>query len=385
MDIRIPQTDPLSGYLAQKDALQQAMLRVMASGYYILGRESETFEEEFAAFLGPGLKTVGVGSGTEALHLALRTLGIGPGDAVITVSHTAVATVAAIELAGAIPVLVDVEPERMTMDPASLEQALAVADSGGLPGLAGARIKAVIPVHIYGQPADMEAIVSIAGTHGLRVIEDCAQAHGADIAGRKVGTWGDLAAFSFYPTKNLGAFGDGGALVSPDQDLTAKAAILRQYGWKERYISHEPGLNSRLDELQAALLRVRLEVLDQENNRRREVAALYDQQLADLGIRLPGIITGTKHVYHQYVLRTAKRDNLQTFLANRNVSTAIHYPKPVHLQPAYQGRVPHVDLPRTEELFDEILSLPMYPGLTDEQVNRVCNTIRQWSDSLHKP
>lgn len=385
MDIRIPQADPLAGYLAQKDALHQAMLRVMTSGYYILGQETEKFEEEFAAYLGPGLKTVGVGSGTEALHLALRTLGIGPGDAVITVSHTAVATVAAIELAGAIPVLVDVEPERMTMDPASLTRALAIAGTGGFPGLAEARIKAVIPVHIYGQPADMEAILSIAGTHGLRVIEDCAQAHGADIDGRKVGTWGDLAAFSFYPTKNLGAFGDGGALISLDGDLAAKAAILRQYGWKERYISHEPGLNSRLDELQAAMLRVRLEVLDQENNRRREVAALYDQALAHSGIRLPGTIAGTKHVYHQYVLRTAKRDSLRTFLAVRNVSTAIHYPKPVHLQPAYQGRVPHVNLPITEELSHEILSLPMHPGLTDEQVNKVCNTVRQWSDSLDQP
>ncbi|MBU1564595.1 MAG: DegT/DnrJ/EryC1/StrS family aminotransferase [Proteobacteria bacterium] len=385
MDIRIPQTDPLAGYLAQKDALDQAMLRVLASGYYILGQECSNFEKEFAAYLGSNMKTVGVGSGTEALHLALRTLGIGPGDAVITVSHTAVATVAAIELAGAIPVLVDIDPQRMTMDPASLEQAIAIAKSGGFAGLAGAKIKAVIPVHIYGQPADMETIVSLARTHGLYVIEDCAQAHGADIDGRKVGTWGDLAAFSFYPTKNLGAFGDGGALVGSDGDLIARAAVLRQYGWKERYISHEPGLNSRLDELQAALLRVRLGALDPENNRRREVAALYDQALADSGITVPPSIAGTQHVYHQYVLRSDKRYSLQTFLADHNVSTAIHYPKPVHLQPAYQNRIPHVDLPITEKLFPEILSLPMHPGLTDEQANTVSTTIRQWCDSLHRP
>lgn len=380
MHTPIPQTDPGAGYLQQKTALDEAMQRVMAGGWYILGKETAAFENEFAAYLGPDMKAVGVGSGTDALHLALRTLDIGPGDGVITVSHTAVATVAAIELAGALPVLVDIDPERMTMDPANLEYVLSLAKSGQIPALSNVGIKAIIPVHIYGQPADMPTIMSIAGKYKLSVIEDCAQAHGADIAGRKVGTWGDLAAFSFYPTKNLGAFGDGGALVGSNADLIAKAALLRQYGWKERYISHMPGLNSRLDELQAAMLRVRLLRLSEENDRRRQIAAMYDLALAGSDIRLPAHITGTGHVFHQYVLRTKGRNELQAFLSNNKVSTAIHYPRPVHLQPAYQGRVPHLHLPQTETLADEILSLPMYPALQDEQVARVCSLVKQWAE-----
>jgi dTDP-4-amino-4,6-dideoxygalactose transaminase len=385
MNTPIPQTDPGAGYLQQKIALDAAMLRVMAGGWYILGQETSAFEHEFAAYLGPDVVAVGVGSGTDALHLALRTLDIGPGDGVITVSHTAVATVAAIELAGALPVLVDIEPERMTMDPANLEYVLALAQSGKFPGLSNTRIKAIIPVHIYGQPADMQAIMTIAQKYNVSVIEDCAQAHGADITGRKVGTWGDLAAFSFYPTKNLGAFGDGGALVGGDSNLMTKAAQLRQYGWKERYISHVPGMNSRLDELQAALLRVRLLRLDQENNRRRRIAAMYDQALVGSGIRLPAHFTETRHVFHQYVLRTEQRDNLQKFLSDNKVSTAIHYPRPVHLQPAYLGRLPHLDLPRTEALAHEILSLPMYPALHDAQVERVHSLIEQWAKQQPGP
>ena len=375
---KIPQMDPRTGYLAQKTAIDDAVLRVLGGGSYILGHETAKFEEEFSDYLGGAVSAVGVGSGTDALHLALRTLGVGLGDAVITVSHTAVATVAAIELAGSTPILVDVESERMTMDPAAVEHAITTANSVGLHGLGKGRIKAIIPVHLYGQPADMEAIMSIARKHDLWVIEDCAQAHGADIAGQRVGTWGHMAAFSFYPTKNLGAFGDGGALVSKDLALANRSVMLRQYGWKERYISCEPGMNTRLDEMQAAILRVRLLRLDEDNERRSQIAALYDQALGGVDIHLPTKISGTRHAYHQYVIRTHNRADLQTFLENYNISTAILYPQPVHAQSAYRDRVPQLKLPRTDKVSQEILSLPMYPGLTDDQVDRVCNRIIRW-------
>ena len=271
--------DPKGSYTAHRDEILGAVQRVLESGWYILGEETRAFEREFAAWMGTS-HAIGVASGTDALQLALRALGVGPGDAVLTVSHTAVATVAAIELVGATPVLVDIEAGSYTMSPSSLEATL---DAKGNE----LRFKAVVPVHLYGQPAAMDTICRIAAERDLLVLEDCAQAHGATMQGRGVGTWGNVAAFSFYPTKNLGAFGDGGAVTTADAAMAERLRALREYGWRERYVSDEPGLNSRLDELQSAILRVKLRYLNQDNERRRRVAAEYDRALAATSLVLP--------------------------------------------------------------------------------------------------
>jgi dTDP-4-amino-4,6-dideoxygalactose transaminase len=366
----LPFADPKANYLAHQDEIDAAVRRVLESGWYILGPEVAAFEQEFSATLDVA-HTVGVGSGTEALHLALRACGIGPGDAVFTVSHTAVATVAAIELAGATPVLVDIDPRTFTLDPNRLEDALREY-KGSRPG-------AIIPVHLYGHPADMPAFLDIARRYELRVIEDCAQAHGATVQGRKAGTWGDMAAFSFYPTKNLGALGDGGAVVSNTADLAERARLLREYGWRQRYVSEFPGMNSRLDELQAAILRVKLRYLEQENGRRRELARAYETALSPTSLRLPQALGQVEHVYHLYVIRASDRDQLKTYLQENGISTAIHYPVPVHLQPAYQSRIVagHGGLHETEAACREILSLPMYPQMTDEDVRYIGERIAQ--------
>ena len=369
--ILVPQSDPKAGYLAYRSEVDAAVRRVLESGWYILGREVETFEQRFAAYIGVH-HAIGVGSGTDALELALRASGVGPNDLVFTVSHTAVATVAAIELTGATPVLVDIDPVTYTMDPNSLAEVLS-RPYKGCP-------KAVIPVHLYGQPADMPAIMELAHRYDLRVVEDCAQSHGATLAGRMTGCWGDIAAFSFYPTKNLGAFGDGGMVVTNDTSLAERVRLLRQYGWRERYVSDLPGLNSRLDELQAAILSVRLRYLDEGNGNRRELARVYDRMLSATNVVLPAFTSGTKHVYHQYVVRTANRDSLKRFLAGRGICTAIHYPVPVHKQPAYEGRLLCADsMTKTEMVAGEVLSLPMYPELAEAQIQAVCAAIAQFS------
>jgi dTDP-4-amino-4,6-dideoxygalactose transaminase len=368
--IVVPQTDPKANYLAHRVEIDAAIQRVLESGWYILGREVEAFEQEFAAFIGVR-HAIGVGNGTDALELALRASGVGPNDLVFTVSHTAVATVAAIELTGATPVLVDIDPVTYTMDPNSLAEVLSRPHKG--------RPKAVIPVHLYGQPADMPAIMELAHRYGLQVIEDCAQSHGATLAGRMTGSWGEIAAFSFYPTKNLGALGDGGIVVTNDSSLAERVRLLRQYGWRERYISDSPGLNSRLDELQAAILSVKLRYLDEENRKRRNLAGVYDKMLSATGLVLPASTSSTKHVYHQYVIRTASRDALKRFLADRGIGTAIHYPVPVHRQPAYQGRLSCAgSMTKTEMVAGEILSLPMHPQLTEAQLERTCTAILQF-------
>jgi len=363
----IPQTDPRANYLAHQAEIDAAIAQVLMAGRYILGEPVAAFEREFAAYLGVG-HAIGVASGTDALHLALRACGVGPGSHVFTVSHTAVATVAAIELAGATPVLVDIEPATFTMDPQRLEDALKRAAAGGR----GARRGAIIPVHLYGHPADMAAILEIGRRYDLWVIEDCAQSHGAAIEGRKTGAFGDMAAFSFYPTKNLGALGDGGAVVTSDDELADRARLLREYGWRERYVSALPGLNSRLDTLQAAILRVKLRYLDAENERRRALARLYTELLQETDLRLPIERPGVRHVYHQYVVRSGRRDALQARLRERGIGTLIHYPVPVHRQPAYAGRLPFAgELPHTEAAAAEILSLPMFAELSDDQVRAV--------------
>ena len=368
--VKIPQTDPHANYLAHRTEIDAAVSQVLDSGRYILGRQVAAFEQEFAAYLGVG-HTVGVANGTEALELALRACDIGPGCTVYTVSHTAVASVAAIERCGARAVLVDVDLATFTMDPNCLEDALQLH-----PGQADTR-GAVIPVHLYGQPADMAAILEIARRHDLWVIEDCAQAHGALIGDRKAGSLGHLAAFSFYPTKNLGALGDGGLVATDDAGLAARLRMLREYGWRERYVSDVPGINSRLDELQAAILRVKLPYLDGENAHRNLLAQEYDRLLNAADIVLPATRAGVSHVYHQYVIRSDHRDSLRAYLQEQGVGTLVHYPVPIHRQPAYAGRLPTGGgLPHTDALAGEIVSLPMYPELTLAQVRTVAEHVR---------
>jgi len=368
--------NPKANYLAHKQEIEAAVARVLESGWYILGEEVTAFEKEFSAYIGVG-HGVGVASGTDALELALRACGIGQGDAVITVSHTAVATVAAIELAGAIPVLVDIDPGTYTMDPDSLESAL--REMMRRPSSEAGRPRAVIPVHLYGHPANMLAIMEVAQRYDLCVIEDCAQSHGAALDGRKTGTWGHVAAFSFYPTKNLGALGDAGLVVTDDDELAERARVLREYGWKERYVSDMPGMNTRLDELQAAVLRVKLRHLDDANETRRRLAQLYSALLANTDLTPPQTRSGAIHVYHQYVVRSPQRDALRAFLRERGIGTLIHYPSPVHLQPAYRNRLSAmVSLRQTEETVRQILSLPMFPELTEEEVRTVARHIMAW-------
>ena len=355
---RVPQTDPKASYLSHQAEINAAIARALSAGRYILGPEVHAFESEFAAYLGVE-HAIGVASGTDALTIALHACGIGSGDRVATVSHTAVATVAAIELAGAVPVLVDIDPERFTIDCHALEK----LDVG-----------AIVPVHLYGYPADMPRVMEIARRRGIKVIEDCAQSHGASILDRKTGSWGDAAAFSFYPTKNLGAIGDGGAVVTNDPKTAARARSLREYGWKDRYVSEVPGMNSRLDEIQAAILRVKLRYLDAANERRRVIAAAYS---AALGIASPP----PGHVYHQYVIRSARRDELQAHLREHGIGTLVHYPVPVHLQPAYRGRIEHGPLPHSEQAAREVLSLPMYPELSAEAIERVCSALREMKNA----
>ncbi|MFB3902571.1 MAG: DegT/DnrJ/EryC1/StrS family aminotransferase [Acidobacteriota bacterium] len=367
--------DPGAGYRAHEEEIRRALARALAGNHYILGPEVAAFEQELATYLGAG-HAVGVASGTDALRLALTACGLRPGHAVITVSHTAVATIAAIETAGAVPILVDVDPVTQTLDPGRLEDALTEGrgSSGETP------VKALLPVHLYGHPADLPTILDIASRHGLRVIEDCAQSHGAEIGGVRTGRLGTAGGFSFYPTKNLPAFGDAGAVVTGDPEVAALVRMLREYGWTERYVSQIPGTNSRLDELQAAVLRVRLKFLDAENQRRRAIAAHYSSMLRNLPLVLPVERPNARHVYHQYVIQTESRDPLREYLNFKGIRTLIHYPVPVHLQPAYRGRVRihRGGLAETERLASRILSLPMHPFLTNAQVERVVEAVTQF-------
>jgi dTDP-4-amino-4,6-dideoxygalactose transaminase len=373
--------DPRASYLAHREEIDGAIRGVLEGGRYILGPEVAAFEREFAEYVGVR-HAIGVGSGTEALHLALLASEIGPGDVVATASHTAVATVAAIELAGATPLLVDVEPRTYTMDPERLEEAI-LAQRAASPTTS---VRAVIPVHLYGQSADLTAILAVARRHGLRVIEDAAQAHGASWNGRRVGAHGDIAAFSFYPTKNLAALGDGGAVVTDDPTLAERARLLREYGWRERYVSDLAGTNSRLDEIQAAVLRVKLRHLEVENARRRAIAAIYDEALASSSVGLPYARSEGGHVYHQYVVRSPRRDALIEEIGGRGTRLLIHYRLPVHLQPAYRtrARLAPGGLPHTERACREIVSLPMHPHLTDAQVRTVAEWIVSWDRAAVK-
>lgn len=368
----IPQADPGAGYRAQKEEIDAAVRRALDSGWYILGKEGAAFEQEFAAWLGPDQHAVGCANGTDALALILRGLGIGPGMTVATVSHTAVATVAAVEMVGATPLLLDIDPDTYTMDP---DELLSVLDHPP-PGLPP--IKAVIPVHIYGQACDLGPMLEATRARGIPLVEDCAQCHGASLDGARLGTLGTAAAFSLYPTKNLGALGDGGVLATADADLAERIAAIRQYGWRERYVSAMVGVNSRLDEVQAAILRVKLTALDAGNARRRAIAAAYDAALAGGPLAPPVRRAGAGHVFHQYVLRTPDRAAMQAALKAKGIGTGIHYPVPVHLQPAYKDRTPlgPAGCAETAAAAEEVFSLPMYPELADAQVERICAALR---------
>lgn len=362
--------NPLAGYLAHKAQIDQAVAGVMASGSYILGPEVRAFEQEFARYMGIQ-HCVAVSSATQGLELALRALSIGAGDIVFTVSHTCVATVAAIEAAGAVPVFIDIDPATFTLSVGALAET--IRHWRGRAGAEARRPKAIVPVHLYGHPADMTAILRLAVEHNLRVVEDCAQAHGAAWAGNKVGTMGDAGVFSFYPTKNLGAMGDGGAVVTNQVSVAEKIRALRQYGCVEPNRSLAWGTNSRFDDLQAAILRVKLPFLEKENERRRELAATYASFLAGSSIECPVVAAGAVPVYHQFVVRTRRRDEVKLRLAAAQIHTAIHYPLAVHQQPAYQGRFTAGagGLANTEATCKEILSLPIYPQLEVRQVQRV--------------
>jgi dTDP-4-amino-4,6-dideoxygalactose transaminase len=367
----IAMVDLRGGYMAQQAEIDAAVKRVLESGWYILGKECQAFERDFARWCGVG-QAVGVGNGTDAIVIALKALGVGEGDVVFTVSHTAVATVAAVDLAGATPVLVDIDPVTFTIDPAKLEDAVQNCNAG--------KPRAVIAVHLYGQACNIVAISAVCKRHNLFLIEDCAQAHGALLNGQRVGSFGDIASYSFYPTKNLGAFGDGGAVATNNKGLAERAGALRQYGWKERYLSDLRGMNTRLDEIQAAMLAVRLTRLDNEIERRRAIAARYDAALASV-IDTPKVRPGVRHAYHLYVVRHARRDALATALKQEGIGTGIHYPVPVHLQKAYEGRVALAPsgLGETERAAREVLSLPMHAFLGEADVDRVAAEVVRWT------
>lgn len=345
-----------------KEELDAAYHRVMESSWYILGQELEAFEKEFAQYCGVR-QCVGVGNGLEALHLIIRAMGIGPGDEVIVPANTFIATWLAVTYAGATPVPVEPDEQTYNINPQRIEEAITP------------RTRAILPVHLYGQPADMEPICDIARRHNLKVIEDAAQAHGARYKGKRTGGLGEAAGFSFYPGKNLGAFGDGGAVTSNDDALADRVRVLRNYGSHRKYYNEVKGFNSRLDELQAAFLRVKLTKLDEWNRRRQEIAAIYCKELQDTeGIILPHVPEWTEPVWHLFVIRATKRDELQQHLAAAGVQTLIHYPVPPHKQVAYKD-MNHLSFPITERIHREVLSLPMGPTMSEEDALRVAGIL----------
>lgn len=362
----IPLVDLRAQFRSVEGEIGTAIARVMDHAGFILGEEVELFEREFASYVHAQC-AVGVGSGTDALHLALRALEIGPGDEVITAPNSFIATALAISYAGAKPVFVEIEPDTYTIDPGRIEEAIT------------SKTRAIIPVHLYGQPADMDPIIEIARRHDLSVIEDACQAHGASYRGRMAGTIGDVGCFSFYPGKNLGAYGDGGVIVTNNEVIGAKIRMLRNYGEKQKYHHELKGFNSRLDAIQAAVLRVKLRKLDNWNGLRGKNAQLYDELLGEMDIATPVKREYATHVYHLYVIHCDKREDLIRHLKAKNVYAGIHYPVPIHLQKAY------LDLgyaagtfPITEKYASEIVSLPMFPELTTEQIQCVASEIKEF-------
>lgn len=367
--MKVPFVDLSAQHELIGEEIDRAMREVVRSSDFILGKEVTLFEKDFAAYCGAA-DAIGVDTGISALELSLRAMGIGPGDEVITAANSFIASASPISMVGARPVFVDVDPQTYNLDPNLVERAIT------------SRTKAIVPVHLYGQPADMDAILAIAQARGLRVLEDACQAHGALYRGRRAGSLGDAAAFSFYPAKNLGAYGDGGIVVTSDPEIAERVRMLRNYGQKVKYHHELLAFNRRLDTLQAAVLRVKLRYLDAANDARRRNAARYAELLRGLDVVTPYEASDVTHIYHVYVARVADRDGLQKHLAERGIATGIHYPIPIHLQPAYHdlGYGPG-DFPVTERLAGEILSLPMYPELDEEKIAWVANAIREFVDS----
>jgi dTDP-4-amino-4,6-dideoxygalactose transaminase len=359
----IPFLDLKAQYRSIKDEIDHALLGVLESAAFVLGPEVARFEEQFAPYQGAA-HAIGVNTGTSALHLALLAAGVGPGDEVITAPFTFVATVAAIRYAGATPVFVDIDPASMTMNPGAMETAIT------------SRTKVILPVHLYGQPADMQPIMTIAQRHGLKVIEDACQAHGAEYRGRRVGSIGDLAAFSFYPSKNLGAFGEGGAVTTGNDGWARTIRMMRDWGQEQRYHHVIQGFNYRMDAFQGAILNVKLRHLNKWTEARRERAARYTQLLAGSGVETPREMPYARHVYHVYVIRCLDRSRLQQSLQQRGIQTGLHYPIPLHLQPAHrdlgyrEGQFPHA-----EAAAREVLSLPIYPEMPMEFVEQVAAAV----------
>lgn len=371
-NVKIPVLDLTRQYRAIKEEIDQAIQRVVESGRFILGPEVETFEQEIAAYLG-AKHAIGVASGTDALYLALKALGVGPGYGVLVPSFTFFATAGVVVNVGATPIFADIDPETYNISTEDVKRILS-----------GSRvtIKAIIPVHLYGQPADMDEIMTLAEDYDLYVIEDAAQAIGAEYRGRKVGTIGHIGCFSFFPTKNLGAYGDGGLVVTNDAELAEKVRMLRMHGSKPKYYHHMVGTNSRLDALQAAILRAKLPHLEEWTAARRRIADRYDELLADIpGIERPYRAPDRSHIFHQYTIRVldGKRDTLQRFLREKGVETQVYYPLPLHLQPCFRDLgYKEGDFPESERASREVLSLPLFPELTEEEQNYVVEAIRSF-------
>jgi len=363
---RVPLVDLAAQYPEIRADVDAAIARVLDSTAFILGREVADFEAAFAAHVG-ATGAVGVASGTAAIELALRACGVTAGDEVITAAHTFIATAEAISHTGARPVFVDIDPVTFNLDPAAVRAALTP------------RTRAIVPVHLYGQPADMTALMALAREHGLFVVEDAAQAHGAEVDGRRCGSIGDLAAFSFYPGKNLGAYGDAGAVTGTNEALLARVRKLRDHGRTSKYEHDEVGFGERMDALQAAILGVKLRHLESWTERRRAHARRYAELLEELPVELPREAPDRRHVYHLYVIRAERRDELLAHLKASGIDAGIHYPVPLHLQPAYADLgYAAGSLPETERAAREILSLPIYPELVDEQLVAVADAIRSF-------
>ena len=361
--IQVPYLDLKAQYQSIKPEIDAAIARVLDNSQFVLGSEVAGFEQEFAAYCGAS-ECIALNSGTSALHLALLAAGVGPGDDVITVPFTFVASVAAILYVGARPILVDIDPRSFTMNPAGIAAAVTP------------RTKAILPVHLYGQPADMDPILEVAQRNNLVVIEDAAQAHGAKYKGRPVGSLADIACFSFYPTKNLGAYGEGGAVTTSNAEYSRTIRMLRDWGQDRKYHHVLHGFNYRMEGLQGAILRVKLRHLDQWTEARRAAASKYNRLLADCGVDLPTEMPWARHVYHVYTLRSEDRDALQSTLNAEGIQTAVHYALPAHLQPAYSDLgYARGAFPQSEKAAKEVLSLPLYPEITDVQIQKVAQAL----------
>lgn len=369
MSEHVPFVDLGAQYRSIKTEVDEAVIALLDSTQFVLGRDVAAFEALFAPYAG-SVHALGTNSGTSALHLALLAAGVGRGDEVITTPHTFIASVSAIDYCGATPVFVDIDPVSFTIDPATIEGAITE------------RTKAILPIHLYGQMADMDPIMEIANRHGLAVIEDAAQAHGAEYEGRRAGSIGMAGCFSFYPGKNLGAYGEGGAVTTSDDELARTVRMLRDWGAEDKYHHVLKGFNYRLEGMQGAVLTVKMAHIEAWTEARRAAAARYDELLADCGVEVPEELADRRHVYHVYAIRTADRAGLQAHLTGHGIGTGIHYPIPIHLQQAFaelgHGRG---DFPHAEAAADQVLSLPMFPEITSQQQERVVTAVRAWYDA----